>query len=60
MLKLQDVHTWDTVPLPCLNEEPRDVDHFLDVAGPHSGVYDSNDAFTSAMLSLRLQLRQGE
>ena len=59
-LKLQDVHTWDTVPLPCLDEEPREVDHFLDVAGPHSGVYDSNDAFTSAMLSLRLQLRQGE
>ena len=57
--KMQTIctHTRDTYPLleqaghTNLQEEP---DHFLDEAGPPAAVYDTEDSFISAMLSLRL------
>ena len=57
-VKTHDSHTWDTLPISNKPDGTEDPDHFLDLAGPQSAVYDSDDAFTSAMLSMRLHCDQ--
>ena len=57
-VKTHDSHTWDTLPISNKPDSAEDPDHFLDLAGPQSAVYDSDDAFTSAMLSMRLHCDQ--
>ena len=51
-LKLFNTHTAHLM----LEEEPDQANHFLDVTGNPSAVYDSEDQFTSALLSLQLEL----
>ena len=53
-------HEWNTLPVLPSQDTVEDPDHFLDIAGPSSAVYDSNDGFTSAMLSVRLNPQTGE
>ena len=55
-IRLHTSHMWDTMPITDLLGEDEEPAPFLDVAGPQSAVYDSDDAFNSAMMALRLEL----
>ena len=64
-LKLFNTHTGDHFLLEeepdhtahlMLKEEPDQANHFLDVTCNPSAVYDCKDQFTSALLSLQLEL----
>ena len=59
-VKIHETHTWDTVPLPEECQADEETDHFLDLAGHQSAVYDTSDAFTSAMMSMRLHFKPGK